>query len=189
MRKLSPAIVFLLVPLVGGCDAEPVSPADDGLRTESAREARAGNADHASASLHQQLRAVRQATVAYHDLDAARAAGYHLEAECISAETLGAPAELGAMGYHAVNPTLIDGTFEPLKPEALVYERRGDGSYHLVAVEYLFTGEEAPVFDGTVHFHPFIPPFADFALHAWVWQGNPNGTFAEFNPNVSCPTV
>jgi hypothetical protein len=29
-----------------------------------------------------------------------------------------------------------------------------------------------------------IPAF--YALHAWVWQDNPAGTFAPFNPDVSC---
>ncbi len=29
-----------------------------------------------------------------------------------------------------------------------------------------------------------IPPF--FALHVWLFQDNPSGLFAPFNPNVSC---
>ena len=24
-------------------------------------------------------------------------------------------------------------------------------------------------------------------LHAWVWQPNPSGMFAEWNPKVQCP--
>ena len=30
-----------------------------------------------------------------------------------------------------------------------------------------------------------LPPF--YSLHAWVWQHNPAGTFAMFNPDVTCP--
>jgi hypothetical protein len=29
-----------------------------------------------------------------------------------------------------------------------------------------------------------IPAF--YALHVWIWEPNPDGTFANFNPNVSC---
>ncbi len=33
--------------------------------------------------------------------------------------------------------------------------------------------------------HPGVP-FPHFDLHAWIWQGNPAGMFAEFAPNLSC---
>ncbi|MFO7892402.1 MAG: hypothetical protein R6U63_01600 [Longimicrobiales bacterium] len=57
-----------------------------------------------------------------------------------------------------------------------------------VTVDHPLDGvDEAPDLLGQ-HFHEFLPPFADFALHAWVWKGNPNGVFANFNPTVSCPT-
>jgi hypothetical protein len=29
-----------------------------------------------------------------------------------------------------------------------------------------------------------IPAF--YALHVWAWKENPNGTFADWNPKVSC---
>jgi hypothetical protein len=29
-----------------------------------------------------------------------------------------------------------------------------------------------------------IPAF--YSLHVWLWQTNPSGTFAAFNPDVSC---
>ena len=32
-----------------------------------------------------------------------------------------------------------------------------------------------------------MPPHYD--LHVWVWQANPAGIFAPFNPNVSCLTT
>lgn len=28
-----------------------------------------------------------------------------------------------------------------------------------------------------------------FDLHAWVWQDNPAGTFAAWNPDVTCELV
>jgi hypothetical protein len=29
-----------------------------------------------------------------------------------------------------------------------------------------------------------IPAF--YELHIWAWKDNPRGTFADFNPNVTC---
>ncbi|MGK7312758.1 MAG: hypothetical protein ACN0LA_11025 [Candidatus Longimicrobiales bacterium M2_2A_002] len=185
MARLSGFLLVLIVPLLFACDDAPTTPpADDALQVQDVRQSMHSRGD---AMANQQLAALRRATARYHDPAAAEAAGYHMEPECISAASLGAPAELGAMGYHFVNPPLIDGTVELEKPEVLVYEKREDGAMHLVAVEYLFVGEEAPELMGQ-HFHEFHPPFADFELHAWVWKGNPNGVFADFNPTVSCPT-
>ena len=35
--------------------------------------------------------------------------------------------------------------------------------------------------------HPDYSGPDHYDLHVWLWQGNPDGIFAEFNPNVSCP--
>ena len=184
MARLSGFLLVLIVPLLVACDDAPTTSPDDALQVQDVRRSMDARGD---AMANRQLAALRRATVRYHDPAVAEEAGYHMEPECISAESLGAPAELGAMGYHFVNPSLIDGTVELEEPEVLVYEKRQDGALHLVAVEYLFIGEEAPELMGQ-HFHEFLPPFADFELHAWVWKGNPNGVFADFNPKVSCPT-
>ncbi|HEX2339612.1 MAG TPA: hypothetical protein VHI98_03955 [Vicinamibacterales bacterium] len=29
-------------------------------------------------------------------------------------------------------------------------------------------------------------PDSFYELHVWAWKNNPRGTFAEWNPNVSC---
>lgn len=125
---------------------------------------------------------VRKATKQFHDVDAAIAAGYQNTGECVAG-----PPGAGAMGFHFVNGPLMDDVHNPLEPEVLVYELKDDGTYQLVAVEYLHVGVESPMFGGEVQFHPFPPPFADYALHAWIWKGNPNGIFEDFNVNVSCP--
>ena len=37
------------------------------------------------------------------------------------------------------------------------------------------------------HKHPTLP---QYVLHAWLWEANPNGMFADFNPNVgACPKL
>lgn len=135
-----------------------------------------------------QLAELRQATKQYHDLETAEADGYVLDDHCVAH-----PGGAGAMGYHAGNLGKVDDKTDHTDPEVLVYEKRG-GEFHLVAAEFLVVGAEAPtLFDQEMHL--FIPaddpinPFEEniWALHAWVWKGNPNGVFAHFNPNVSCP--
>jgi len=135
------------------------------------------------------LAGVRAATAAFHNLSTAQAAGYGLFPGCFSA-----PA--GGMGVHYVQfSSVADGTIDPLKPEALVYEPLRGGRMRLVAVEYVviaasWTGSAPPsVFGQQLEFvdspNEFgLPPF--YELHVWLWQPNPSGIFSEWNPSVSC---
>ena len=115
------------------------------------------------------------------------------------------------MGVHMVNLGLLDDpstaaplddtTLDPTRPEALVYERRNDGTLKLVAVEYVVfraaweaehgAGSTPSLFGRQFEPNPgtrfALPPF--FALHAWVWKPNPTpltGIFAAWNPRVTC---
>lgn len=133
-------------------------------------------------ALNKLLADVRKATTQYHDVEAALAAGYMNTMDCVQG-----PPGAGAMGVHFVKMEWIDDVFNPLEPEVLLYEIKNNGEYKLTGVEYLYVGEESPMFGGQVHFHPFSQPFADYALHVWVWKANPNGMFEDFNVNVSCP--
>jgi hypothetical protein len=146
------------------------------------------------AQVLQDLATVRQATAKYHDVNVAIADGYVPTEHCIAS-----PA--GGMGYHYVNPALArDPKIDLTTPEILLYAL-ADGDLNLVAVEYFFGvgAPDAPVpnpappspilfgrtFDGPMLGHePGMPPHYD--LHAWIWQANPNGTFTQFNPNISC---
>ena len=90
------------------------------------------------------------------------------------------------------------------KPAILIYEPQPDGSLQLVAVENLvfrLAWSEAghsqpPSFRGVSYnlmqddpktkvdeAHMFEP---HYDLHVWVFRDNPNGMFAQYNPNVSC---
>lgn len=134
-----------------------------------------------SASTNQLVAQVRQATVQYQDYNVALADGFFNTEACVSIPGV------GGMGVHFVRFDRLDGDFNPLEPEVLVYEIKKDGGYKLVAVEYLYVGASAPMFAGEVMFHPFHEPFADYALHVWAWKANPAGLFEDWNPNVSCP--
>ena len=134
----------------------------------------------------QQLAAVRQATTKYHDVKQALADGYIPVSDC--EEMPGA----GAMGIHYLNPRLAsDLALDPLTPELLLYVPSGDG-LKLVGVEYFVANVGQPhpslfgqYFDGPMAGHsPGMPVHYD--LHVWIWQGNPNGVFAQWNPTVHC---
>jgi hypothetical protein len=141
------------------------------------------------------LARVRQATAKYHDVNVAIADGYIPTEDCDEIPGV------GGMGFHYVKPALImDSAVDLTTPEILMYAEAGQG-LRLVGVEY-FVGvgaPDAPVpdsappapilfgrpFDGPMPGHiPGMPPHYD--LHVWVWQPNPEGIFAAWNPNVGC---
>lgn len=126
-----------------------------------------------------ELARVRAATARYHDVEVALADGYELASPCVE-DAAGA----GAMGYHFVNVGLV-GQLDPARPQALLYHPAPNGRLRLVGVEYL-----SPV-GGELFGQPFAdtsPPFGpETALHVWLWQANPAGMFAAYNPNLSCP--
>jgi hypothetical protein len=91
-----------------------------------------------------------------------------------------------------------------LEPAILIYEPQEDGSLELVAVEnltFLAAWQKAgntapPSFHGVPYnrmeddpstpldeAHMFEP---HYDLHVWLYRENPNGTFAQFNPDVTC---
>jgi hypothetical protein len=139
------------------------------------------------------LTEVREATARFHSVEAARQEGYEPAGPC--AEEPG----MGGMGFHYVNQQLAaDPALLPTEPEALLYELR-HGKLRLVAVEYirndadqdLGTDEDRPwlfgrPFDGPMLGHEPGQPI-HYDLHAWAWKANPAGTFAQWNPRVSCP--
>jgi hypothetical protein len=138
------------------------------------------------------------ATARFHDLEAAQAAGYEVHVAELSGATCIDNGAEGAMGDHFANPALFDGMIDAAAPEVLVYEQRNDGTYKLVALEYLVfeaaweaSGNSSPpsLFDRTFDFVDSpnrygLPPF--YALHAWIWKPNPSGLLHAWNPNVSC---
>lgn len=95
---------------------------------------------------------VRRATARFRDVNVALAEGYIRDPFdlCDTAEMMGRPASLGAMGIHYVRPDLLGITAPPSprvsgvgthtdfrKPAILIYEPQANGSLQLVAVENL----------------------------------------------------
>jgi hypothetical protein len=137
------------------------------------------------------VRAVRQTTQKFQDVNAATAAGYVSTASCASGPNL------GAMGVHYVNETFIaDGVLDVQRPEILVYEPHG-GQLQLVAVEFLVDAQQwdaandaPPVVGGQLLNYIGAPNRlrlpAHYELHVWAWKRNTSGIFADWNPRVSC---
>jgi hypothetical protein len=108
--------------------------------------------------------------------------------------------QAGAMGVHIVSPERLgNGSLDPFKPEALIYEPQGNGYYRLVGVEFIVFADKwadanpkgpAPRVDGHLMNYVGAPnrygldPF--YELHVWAWENNPLGTFADFNTRVTC---
>jgi hypothetical protein len=112
------------------------------------------------------LAEIRGATERFKDVKVALAEGYIRDPFdlCETAEMMGRPASLGAMGVHYFRPDLLGVTKPPSprvdgigthtdfrKPGILIYEPQPDGSLQLVAVENLVftaawkaTGQSAP---------------------------------------------
>jgi hypothetical protein len=133
------------------------------------------------------------ATAKFHSVNTARKAGYEPVGPCVQT-----PA--GALGIPYGNFALLnDGTVDPRKPEALLYEPRADGGLRLVGVEYILidrdkdpaTDDDRPTLFGQAFDGPTAEPQAGLPVHydleVWLWRHNADGLFATFNRNVHCP--
>lgn len=164
------------------------------------------------------LAAVKAAAERFRDVSVALAEGYIRDPmnTCETADMMGLPAELGAMGIHYFRPDLLQITgVEPrvngtgthtdfLQPSVLLYEPQEDGSLVLVGVENVVFeaawravgNQEPPSFNGVSYDYMINDPTtevdeahgfeAHFDLHVWVFRENPNGVFEPFNPGVTC---
>lgn len=129
------------------------------------------------------VKSVRRATSKFHSTTQAIEAGYEPDDHCVSAPGL------GGMGFHWVNPSLVDPVFDPLKPEAILYAMGPGGNLRLMAVEYIVidVGQPVPMFGDQQFDVGGTPvPVPHWSLHVWLYENNPSGIFAPFNPNISC---
>jgi hypothetical protein len=126
---------------------------------------------------------LRQVTAPFHNMKQAEAAGWNAQiTDCFSSAA-------GGMGYHYGNPALIDNKVAVHEPELLLYEPQKNGQLRLVAVEYivprpLWEGEDPPQLYGQTFGEN--EDFDLYTLHVWIWQHNESGTFADWNPGISC---
>jgi hypothetical protein len=129
--------------------------------------------------------ALRESLAPYASLALAKNAGYNTAlTDCMS------NGDVGAMGIHYANTSLIDGTADSLHPEALIYEPGSSGEGSLVGVEFIVPYEavskQSP--PPSLFGQSFLPNdvFGIWMLHVWTHRTNPSGTFATWNPRVHC---
>jgi hypothetical protein len=138
-----------------------------------------------------ELAQLRKAVAPLRNLTAAQKAGYKtVVAHPTTGETCLHDSQMGGMGVHYLNTALVDDTVIVTKPEILIYEPQKNGSLKFVGVEYIVPFK--------IHAATATPPvlfgqqfkkndtFQLWGLHAWVGRNNRSGTFADYNPDVSC---
>ena len=139
---------------------------------------------------------VRRATAKYRDINVMfHEGGWNAATPCVSGPNS------GAMGVHFVKDGRIgDGILRGDEPEALIYEPMANGAMRLVGVEFIelkdvwdsigLGGGKQPQLEGhllnlvTFPNRYALPAF--YEIHVWAWEDNPNGSFADWNTEVSC---
>jgi hypothetical protein len=167
--------------LLSACENQPVTP-----ESTAALQLRTSASQSLGPAINSDLAALRRATAPFHDFSTASNAGWSTQITPCMTDPGGA----GGMGFHYGNTALIDGTASVEKPQLLLYEPEQNGKLRLVAVEYIIPYSFHPrsaappvLFD-----QPFqqVDAFQLWGLHAWVWENNPSGIFAPWNPRVGC---
>ena len=158
-----------------------------------------GGSPQAPDPVQSDLDRVALATERYMNVATALADGF------IQASPCEAVSGVGAMGHHYLNPARMDGRIVLTEPEVLLYIPEG-GQLRLAGVEYIlpivqngqpYFGTAMPAtgaaptimgqtFQGPMPGHNPAMPW-HFDLHVWLFDDNPAGRFAQFNPRLRCP--
>ena len=140
------------------------------------------------------LKPLRASHAKYNDIANALADGYQLGYRGVVTGCIAKPG-VGAMGYHYFNwANMDDPSIDEQDPEVLVYHTADDGSLKLGAVEWVVPkvkweaagNTAAPVVYGQT-LHVLNPVLNWYVEHAWVFDANDAGVFADWNPDVTCP--
>jgi hypothetical protein len=194
------AAILVTVVFVGGCH-EPTEPTDYELNQRAIQDtayARATTSDFGLGSdfpdltpeIQEQLASLRAYASGMHTVDLAARGGFDTPiTDCLENPPV------GGMGFHYANLGRLFDTSPPavLEPEILVFPRGQNGQQRLGAVEYFIPyGDDFP--------QAGSPPVlfgqafsrndgaGGWMLHVWLWNHNPAGMFATWNPTVSCET-
>lgn len=151
----------------------------------------APSAVHARNGAGKALASLKKDLAPYADVAVALADGFIPVSECTTS-----PA--GGMGVHYLNPARAAAPVDAHKPAILLYGPGRDGRPTLLGAEWfqadadqdLSTDADRPQlwgrsFDGPMPGHdPMMPVHYD--LHVWLFDANPAGVFAPWNPSVTC---
>ena len=173
-----PLAIFAAAILLAACaDDAPLAPdAQAAVVLRSSAATSVGNDDP--------IGTIKRATARYHNLDAAIADGFIFLHGC---ETRPDEGPAGVLYVHIGR--LTDGVIDPSKPDALLYAPRTNAPPKLLGVELaipyaMWTGTQPPRFMGAEF--QSEDEFGVYGLHVWAWTNNPEGMFAESNPDIQC---
>jgi hypothetical protein len=185
----APMLATPTIQVARAADSQPAAAAAPGAAASA--NAHHGGVHERSSPLVDKVRA---ATARYLDVAVARAEGWVPATPCVSGP------DTGAMGVHFVLPSRLgDGVIDASEPEFLIYEPLPGGGLRLVGVDFAVIAGDweklhpeggVPVVDG--HLMNYIGEpnryglHAFYEMHVWAWQGNPAGSFADWNPQVKC---
>lgn len=167
--------------LLAACERQPVTP-----ESSTNFQPRGAESQSFGAEVNKDLASLRRVTASFHDFATAGRAGWSTQVTPCMTD----PGGSGGMGFHYGNTALIDGTASVEKPQLLLYEPEKNGELRLVAVEYIIPytfhprSAAPPVLLGQQFAQ--VDAFQLWGLHAWVWENNPSGIFAPWNPRVNC---
>lgn len=199
MKRALPYIAVLVAVIVGGGCQEPTAPTAYELKERARQDtayARAAEPDFGLGSdfpnltpeIQNQLASLRAYASGMHTVDLAARGGFDAPITgCLDSPPL------GGMGFHYANLDRLFDTSPPavLEPEILVFPRAQNGQQQLGAVEYFIPyGEDypqagsPPVLFGQAFSRNDAA--GGWMLHVWLWNHNPDGMFATWNPTVSC---
>lgn len=138
------------------------------------------------------VKAVRDSTRRFRNVEQAKAEGYLLMFGCVSGP------DDGAMGLHYVNLELVgDPALDPGRPEIVIYEPTPNGGRRLIGADFLVFAESwhatntaTPQIMGQL-MHLIESPNryglpAFYTLHVWAWKPSPTGAFVNWHADVSC---
>jgi hypothetical protein len=199
MRRALPHIAVLAAVVLGGGCNQPTAPTgyelNERARQDTAR-ARASLPEFGLGSdfpdltpdIQEQLASLRAYASGMHTVDLAARGGFDTPITgCLENPPV------GGMGFHYANLDRLNDTSPPavLEPEILVFPREQNGRQRLGAVEYFIPyGADFPrAGSPPVLFGQAFSPndgAGGWMLHVWLWNHNPAGTFATWNPTVSC---
>lgn len=187
-KSLAGFSLVILAAAVAACAGDPSTTPTAAARAADAAPSQALGQSATQGAL---VAALRQSTARFHRIEVALAEGYVQGSACEATSA-------GGMGMHFPKRALFDAVIDPQNPEILMYEPQNNGDLRLVGVEFVV---RAAAWDATHSAPPTYagqtfedrrapgsggPPFPNYGLHLWVWQNNPSGLFAPWNPTVSC---
>jgi hypothetical protein len=150
-----------------------------------------GSAEHSREGAGKQLADLKKSLAVYQDVEVAEMAGFVPVSACTVSDE-------GGMGVHYLNPVRAAEAPDATKPAILLYAPTSTGGMRLLGAEWfqadadqdLSTDADRPSlfnqpFNGPMVGHdPMMPVHYD--LHVWLYDSNPAGVFAPWNPSVHC---